>query len=108
MIKLDFNAECTKYLALRESLGLRTDQIGPLLRKLAEYLSNACHGEMVRPEHVLAWVCSKNYSTSTQHVRISAARMFLRQLRVLVQEIQIAYSETRRPQIPKVSGHPKR
>lgn len=89
MRKFDFNAECTKYLALRSSVGLRTDQIGPLLEKLAKHLDNRCAHEQVKPKHVLEWVCLRDYSSSTQHVRLSAARVFLKHLKAFEPEIEI-------------------
>jgi len=89
MTRIDFITECTKYLALRGSLGIRTDQIGPLLEKLAKYLSDRCRNEVVRPQHILDWVCLQDYSPSTQHVRLSAARVFLKHLKAFVPEIEI-------------------
>jgi integrase/recombinase XerD len=89
MRKIDFNAECAKYLALRKSIGLRTDQIGPLLEKLAKYLNDHCGSELVRPHHILKWACLQDYSSSTQHVRLSAARVFLKHLKAFVPEIEI-------------------
>jgi integrase len=89
MTDIDFDAECAKYLALRESLGLRTDQIGPLLKRFVKYLNEHCRSEVVRPHHTLEWACLQDYSSSTEHVRLSAARVFLKHLKVFVPEIEV-------------------
>jgi len=90
MMNVSFEVELANYLALRASLGLPTYQIGPLLKRLVQYLAQNCPDGTVRVSQVLDWVCAEpSYSTSTQHVRLSAARVFLKHLKTVVPETEI-------------------
>ena len=88
MTKINFNAEFAKYLSLREALGVPTYQISPILAGFIKYLDLHCDNA-VRVHHVLEWVCAGNYSTATQHVRLSAARVFLKHLKAAAPETEI-------------------
>jgi integrase/recombinase XerD len=89
MMVLNYDIELAKYLALRESLGVPVYQISPVLNRFVQYLNEHCQGDVVRVSQVLDWVCSEPYSISTQHFRLSAARVFLKHLKAFVPEIEI-------------------
>lgn len=92
MMQVNYDTELANYLALRESLGVPTYQISPVLNKFVQYLNKHCQGDVVRVSQVLEWVCSEPHSISTQHVRLSAARVFLKHLKAIVPETEIPSS----------------
>lgn len=86
---IDFSKELNSYLALRESLGVPTYQIAPLLGKFVQYLDEHCRGKQIKVNDVLDWVCVEHHSVATQHVHLSAARVFLKYLKAIVPETEI-------------------
>ena len=87
---LDLDIELNKYLAFRRAMGQRTDQIGPRLRHLVSHLKSKVveSGDLCATD-ILEWVCAGDYSASTKHVRLSAARVFLKYLKVYRPEIEV-------------------
>lgn len=83
-------------------MGFLTHQIRPILKKFVQYLSKHCP-DHIKLSQVLEWVCSEpQHSISTQHVRLSAARVFLKHLKAIVPETQIPsnnlIARTQRPE----------
>jgi integrase/recombinase XerD len=88
-MKIEFSKELANYLSLRESLGIPTFQISPVLAKFVRYLNQHCQAGEIKTEQVLDWVSSGDHSIATQHVRLSAARVFLKYLKSIIPETEI-------------------
>lgn len=86
----NLEAELDRYLSLRSSMGQRTDEIGPRLKSLVKHLGAKSEMPATISVHdILSWVCAGKCSTSTKHVRLSAARVFLKHLRVFQPELVV-------------------
>lgn len=88
MTKIDLNTEFANFLSLRVALGIPIYQISPVLEGFIKYLNSNLNGTF-STNQILDWVCAGNYSTASQHLRLSAARVFLKHLKTIVPEIQI-------------------
>jgi len=91
MKRIPLKKALSAYFALRNAMGYQTDSGKPMLKHFVEYLNCNNAGTSIRAQLVIDWVCdsSSTHSTSTQKVRLSLARGFLRYLKANYPAVEI-------------------
>ena len=91
MTKVFLQAKLEEYLSLRSALRKPVGERELLLRDFVGYLQEQSDDEKTYAQTAVDWACmyASTHSVTTQHLRLSLARCFLRHLKASVPEIEI-------------------